>query len=168
MKNILSTFFIVLVVSMPIAGEVLAGEVQNLSVDQRVTAKIQAFDKKFFKDFVVYSAGTLEAPTALLFDRKDKFTLPVPLWEKPLTGEQEIILAINRLRQQSEDRSWNIPMPLRALNIVNTKGQVLGYIYTGLETDGILMKREKDGRVAVYLPSPRRYEGGGGGGGGGK
>ena len=166
MRMILTTLFIVLLVSTSILGGVVLGEVKNLSVDQGITAKIQAFDTKFFKGFNVYSAGTLEAPTALLFDRKDKYTLPAPLWEKPLAGEQEIIYAINRLRQQSQDRSWNIHLPLRALNIVNTKGQVLGYVYTGVETEAILMDRAMDGRVTVYLPTPRKIDGGGGGGGG--
>jgi hypothetical protein len=139
---------------------------KNLSVDKGIMAKIQAFDNKFFKDFDVYSAGTREAPTALLFDRKDQYHLPAPSWEKPLFGEQEIIYAIKRLNLQYEDKSWNIPLQPRVLRIVNTKGAVLGYVYTGVET--IVTDREEDGRVTVFRPSSQIFESGGGAGGGGR
>jgi hypothetical protein len=39
--------------------------------DQAVTVKIRSFDKEFFKDFDVYLSEEWEAPTILLFDRKD-------------------------------------------------------------------------------------------------
>jgi hypothetical protein len=138
---------------------------ENLAVDQGVTAKIKAVDTNFFKGFDVYSAATREAPTALLFDRKDQYHLPVPSWEKPLPDEQEIIYAIRRMKQQYEDRSWGVPLELRSLSIVNMKGEVLGYIYTGVNT--ILMEREMDGRVTVYRPTLDKSGGGGGSGGAG-
>jgi hypothetical protein len=139
---------------------------KNLSVDKGIMAKIQAFDNKFFKDFNIYSAGTREAPTALLFDRKDQYHLPAPSWEKPLFGEQEIIYAIKHLNLQYEDKSWNIPLQPRVLRVVNTKGAVLGYVYTGVET--IVTDREEDGRVTVFRPSSQIFESGGGAGGGGR
>jgi hypothetical protein len=139
---------------------------KNLSADRGITAKIEAFDTDFFKGFDVYSAGTREAPTALLFDRKDQYHLPAPSWGKPLLGEEEIIFAIKRMNQQYEDRSFKIPLPLQALNIVNSNGEVLGYVYSGIDT--ILMERERDGRVTVFRPGIDRLEGGGGGGGRGQ
>jgi hypothetical protein len=141
---------------------------QNLVRDQQITAKIEAFDETFFKYFDVYAAGTQEQPHALLFDRKDQYHLPAPAWEKPLSGVQEIVYALRRLRQLSRDpeQSWKIPLRPRALNVVNVKGDVLGYVYTGLET--IEMDREPDGRVTVHMPVLQKIQGGGGGGGGGR
>jgi hypothetical protein len=138
---------------------------KNLSEDKGITAKIEAFDTDFFKGFDVYSAGTREAPTALLFDRKDQYHIPAPSWEKPLIGEEEIIFAIRRLDQQAKDRSSQIPLLPQALNVVNRKGGVLGYVYTGVKI--ILMDREQDGRVTVYRPGTEKLDGGGGAGGGG-
>ena len=103
-------------------------------------------------------------PIALLFDRKDQYHLPAPAWEKPLPGAEEIIYALRRLNQQYQEQ-WKFPLRPRALNIVNTKGDVLGYVYTGVET--IQMDRETDGRVTVHMPVLQRIQGGGGGGGGG-
>jgi hypothetical protein len=162
MRTIVTTLFVVSLVFTPILGGVVLGGVKNLSVDQGVTAKIRAFDKKFFKKFDVYASGVTESPSALLFDQKDKYHLPDPFWGKPL-GEKEIIYAINRLDVQYHDQAWDIPMPPRALNVVNSKGKVLGYVYTGLGT--ILMDRNEDGRVTVNAPSPPMRGGSGGGGG---
>jgi hypothetical protein len=164
MRTILTTLFIVSLVFAPILGGVAFGEVKNLSVNKAATAKVRALDKKFFKKFDVYSSGVTEAPTALLFDEKDKYHLPSPLWGKPLS-EQEIIYAIDRVHKQYEDKDWNITFPPQALNVVNIKGRVLGFVYTGLTA--VLMDRKKDGSVIVYLPSFEGRSGGGGGGGGG-
>jgi hypothetical protein len=164
MRTILTALFIVSLVCATILGGVALGEVKNLSVDKGATAKIKALDKKFFKKFDVYSAGVTEAPMALLFDQKDKYHLPSPLWGKPLS-EQQIIYAIDRLDKQYEDKHWDISFPPRALNVVNSKGRVLGFVHTGLNT--ILMDVKKDGNVTVYLPSAEARGGGGGGGGGG-
>ena len=149
MRTILTTIFVFSLVLTPILEGVVRGEVKNLSADQKITAKMKAFDKKFFKGFDVYSAGTQEAPTALLFDRKDQHHLPAQDWGGPLS-EKEIIVAIKRLSQQYKDRSWYVPLQPRALNIVNTKGEVVGYVYTGVET--IQVAVNKDGLVAVYPP----------------
>ena len=137
---------------------------QNLATDQRITAKIEAFDENFFKYFDVYAAGTQEEPIAILFDRKDQYHLPAPAWEKPLPGVKEIIYTLKRMDQQYQE-GWKFPLRPRALNIVNTKGDVLGYVYTGGES--IQMDREIDGRVTVHLPVFEKFQGGAGGGGGG-
>jgi hypothetical protein len=125
------------------------GQEKNLDVNKEVTAKIQALDPAFFKDFDVYSAGEKEAPTALLFDIKDDYDIATRFWGNPLSEEQ-IIDAIRQLDYQSNDNK-NIPFPPRALNIVNLKGKVLGYVYTGLSS--VLVDRKKDGTVSVYAPS---------------
>jgi hypothetical protein len=133
------------------------GQEKNLAVNKEVTAKIRALDREFFKGFDVYSAGVKEAPSALLFDiKKDDYHLPVQFWENPLS-EEEIVYAIHRLDDQYIERTWDIPFEPRALNIVNAKGEILGYVYTGLTH--VLMDRKKDGRVTVFLPTARQYEG---------
>jgi hypothetical protein len=124
------------------------GQEKNLWVNEGVTAKIRAFDREFFKGFDVYSAGEKEAPTALLFDIKDDYHLPDRFWGEPLS-EDEIIYCIQRLDDQYNDNK-NIPFLPRALNIVNLKDKVLGYVYTGLNS--VLMDRKKDGQVTVYPP----------------
>jgi hypothetical protein len=149
MRTILTTIFVFSLVLTPILEGVVRGEVKNLSADQKITAKIKASDKNFFKGFDVYSAGTQETSTALLFDRKDQYQLPAPDWAGPLS-EKEVISAIQRLSQQYKDRSWYVPVQPRALNIVNSKGEVLGYVYTGVET--IQTDLKKDGLVTVYPP----------------
>ncbi len=64
-------FFVVFLVSVAIAVTLAWGAVyKNLETNKAATAKIKALDKKFFKGFVVYSAGTKESPTALFFDLK--------------------------------------------------------------------------------------------------
>lgn len=157
-KLVLSVFFVAL------AGAVLAlspvwGQEKNLSVDQEVTAKILALDQAFFQGFDVYFSGqSTEVPTALLFDIKDDYHLPSPLWGKPLRDE-EIIYAIHRLDDQYLSREWDIPFKPRALNIVNSRGETLGYIYTGVSH--VTMDRKKDGRVTVFRPQPQYFNWGG-------
>ena len=119
----------------------------------RVTAKIKALNKEFFKGFEVYTAGTKENPSALLFDINDNYTIADRLWESPI-NEQQIIYAVHRLDDQYINREYDIPLPPQAYNIVNVKGEVLGYIYTGVTK--ILMDRKKDGRVIVYLVVPKQ------------
>lgn len=132
---------------------------QNLAVDRCATEKIRAFDLDFIRSFDVYSAGVRETPHALLFDKRgDKYHLPCRFWEEPLS-EGEILYAIRRLEDQYQERIWGFSFPPRALQIVNTRGEVVGYIYTGL--DCILMKREKDGRVTVFLPDVTPSDGDG-------
>jgi hypothetical protein len=143
-----AVFFIVFLVSAVMALNLAWGQEKNLYVNKEVTAKIQALDPGFFKGFDVYSAGVKEAPTALLFDIKDDYQLPAPYWGSPLSEEQ-IIYAIQSLDDQYNDNK-SLPFPPRALNIVNLKGKVLGYVYTVLNS--VLMDRNKDGKVTVYPP----------------
>ena len=130
------------------------GQVENLSINKEVTAKIRALDKEFFKGFDVYTAGTQENPSALVFDIKDNYTIVDRLWGEPL-NEQKIIYAIHRLDDQYSNRQYDIPFPPQALNIVNVKGELLGYVYTGATK--VLMDRKKDGRVIVYLIQPKQF-----------
>ncbi len=158
-------FFLVFLVSAVIALSLAWGQV-NLATNGQVTAKIKDLDVGFFKGFDVYPAGVKEAPTALLFDAKGGCVLPCrvsktalskekvatgKIWGAPLS-EKEIISAIKQLDYQYKDPVWKIPFEPRALNIVNVKGEVLGYIYTGV--DSVLMDRKKDGSVVVYPPTP--------------
>jgi len=148
MKKQGAILFVVFLVSVVIALNSAWGQEKNLYVNKEVTAKIQTLDPAFFRGFDVYSAGVLEAPTALLFDIKDDYDIATRFWGNPLSEEQ-IIYAIRQLAYQSNDNK-NIPFPPRALNIVNLKGKVLGYVYTGLNS--VLMDRKKDGSVSVYPP----------------
>jgi hypothetical protein len=148
-------FFMVVACAVIALPLVLWGQAKNLSVNQAVTAQIRAFDKEFFKGFDVYTAGTDENPTALLFDMRDNYNIASWLWGDPLT-EAEIMYAIPRLDNQYRDRKYDIPFAPRALNIVNSKGEILGYIYTGITH--VLMDRKKDGRVIVFLPTLLPYE----------
>jgi hypothetical protein len=148
MKKQRVLFSIVFFASLFVAINLVWGQEKNLGINQEVTAKIRAFDREFFKGFDVYSAGEKEAPTALLFDIKDDFKLPDRFWGPPLSEEQ-IIYAIRSLDDQYNDNK-RIPFPPRALNIVNLKGKVLGYVYTGINS--VLMDRKKDGSVLVYAP----------------
>jgi hypothetical protein len=158
--------WLVFVVVFAVASNFALGALHALRADETlaenaaVTARIRAFDQEFFQGFDVYSAGTLENPTALLFDRKDTYTLGSQLWGRPLKPEQ-IIYAIQRLDDQYVNRQYNIPYQPRALNIVNTKGEVLGYVYTGLTY--IEMTRKKDGQVFVYFPVADQFGGDRGG-----
>jgi hypothetical protein len=142
-------FCVVFLVSVAIALNLAWGQEKNLDVNKEVTAKIRAFDREFFKKFNIYSAGALDAPTAMLFDVSgDDHNLSSPTWGKPLS-EAEIIYAIHSINEQQKDNTL-IPFPPRALNIVNLKGKVLGYVYTVLNS--VLMDRNKDGKVTVYPP----------------
>jgi hypothetical protein len=149
MKKRGAVFFIVFLVSAVMALNLAWGQEKNLYVNKEVTAKIQALDPGFFKGFDVYSAGVKEAPTALLFDIKDDYYITTRFWGESLSKE-EIIYAIYALEDQYTDNKL-ILFPPRALNIVNLKGKVLGYVYTGLSS--VLMDRKKDGSVSVYPPS---------------
>jgi hypothetical protein len=133
------------------------GQERNLDENKGVTAQIRAFDRAFFKGFDVYAAETDEYPTALLFDSKDEYSLPDRFWGRPL-NEDEIVRAIRNLDTQHLDHSWDIPLWPRALPIVNTQGKVLGYAYTGLAW--VVMDRKKDGRVTVFRPIARQFDGG--------
>ncbi len=155
-------FFVVFLVSVVVALTLAWGQV-NLATNKEVTAKIKDLDVAFFKGFDVYPAGVKEAPTALLFDIKGGCKLPCrvsktalskekvaqgKIWGPPLSKD-EIIYAIKALdAQYTEDK---LPSPPRALNVVNVKGEVLGYVYTSLDT--VNMDRKKDGTVVVYPPS---------------
>jgi hypothetical protein len=148
MKKQGAIFFVFVLVSVVIALNLAWGQEKNLETNKEVTAKIKALDPAFFKGFDVYSAGEKEAPTALLFDIKDDNQLPAQHWGPPLSEEQ-IIYAIQSLDGQYNDNK-SLPFPPRALNIVNLKGKVVGYVYTVLNS--VLMDRKKDGTVIVYRP----------------
>lgn len=150
-------FFLIMLVFNFATFDLSLCQEKNLSVNREVTDKIRAFDQEFFKEFDVYSAGVREYPTALLFDPKDDYHLPSRFWGSPLKAD-EITYAIERLDEQYLDRSWGLSFEPRALNIVNKKGQVLGYIYTSLIN--VLMDRKKDGRVTVFLPTRQPYDDG--------
>jgi hypothetical protein len=158
MKKLMISVFVVFLAGAVLAMSPVWGQHKNLSVNPEVTAKIRAFDGEFFKGFDIYSAGTDENPSALLFDIKDDFHLPDRFWGKPL-NEEEIIYAIHRLDDQYISRQWDIPFEPRALYIVNRRGEILGYCYTGMTR--VLMDRRKDGQVTVFLSSPEFYQGGG-------
>ncbi len=144
---------ILIVALIPVSSP--SAQEKNLSVNPEVTARIRVFDREFFKNFDVYSAGVQEAPTALLFDLNDNYHLPSRFWGSPLS-EEEIIYAIRRLDDQYIDHTRDLPFVPRALTIVNKKGAVVGYVYTGMGT--IMMDRKKDGRVIVFLPSLIPYK----------
>jgi hypothetical protein len=159
MKKLMSSVFVLFLAGIFFALSPAWGQAKNLSVNQEVTAQIRAFDPAFFKGFDVYFAGaSKEIPTALLFDIKDDYHLPSPLWGKPLSDE-EVIYAIHRLDDQYISREWDIPFAPRALNIVNCKGETLGYIYTGVSH--VTMDCKKDGRVTVFRPTPQYFNWGG-------
>jgi hypothetical protein len=149
MKKHIASFYILFLVSTLITLGPAWGQEMNLGINQEATAKIRAFDREFFTGFDVYSAGVREAPHALLFDMKDDYHLPTRFWGKPLS-EEEVVYAIRRLDDEYIDRQWDIPFEPRALNVVSRKGEVLGYVYTGLTH--VLMNRKKDGQVTVFPP----------------
>ena len=148
-------FFMLFLVGTLIALGPVWGQEKHLAVNKTVTAKIRVFDREFLKGFDVYSAGTTENPTALLFDIKDDYTLAVRLWQNPLT-EEAIIYAIPRLDDQYREQKYDIPFEPRAINIVNSKGEILGYMYTGMMH--VVTDRKKDGRVIVFRPTLLPYE----------
>ena len=160
MKKLILSVFIMTFAGVVIAlGPVWGLQNKNLSVNAEVSAKVQALDQTFFQDFDVYFAGaSTEIPTALLFDIKDDYPLPSPLWEQPLR-DAEVTYAIHRLDDQYLSREWDIPFAPRALNIVNDKGDILGYIYTGVSH--VTMDRKKDGQVTVFRPRPQYFNWGG-------
>jgi hypothetical protein len=152
----LGVSLVIFVIVAVIALSSVWGQEKNLATNKAVTAKIRAFDQEFFKGFDVYAAETDEYPTALLFDRKgDAYQLPDHFWGRPLT-EEEIIRSIRRLDAQHLDPSWDVPFWPQALAIVNMKGEILGYVYTGLSY--VVTDRKKDGRVTVFRPIARRLE----------
>jgi hypothetical protein len=158
MKKLVLSVFIMVLTGVVLALSPVWGQDKNLSVNAEVTATIRAFDQAFFQEFDVYFAGaSTEVPTALLFDIKDDYHLPARSWGKPL-NEEEIIYAIRRMDDQYIDPKWDIPFEPRALNVINVKGEVLGYCYTGLTY--VRMDRKKDGRVIVYRPEAHHYDGG--------
>ena len=126
---------------------------RNLSVNRDVTQKVKNLDAIFFRDYTVYSAGTDENPTALLFDFKgDDYDIAIRFWGKPL-GDKELEYAIYRLDEQYKDPEWRfLRFEPRALTVINRKGETVGYVYTSL--DSVLMKRYQDGRVKVDRPMP--------------
>jgi len=158
MKKRVVAISLIMLVSAVVTCDLSSGQERQLGVNREATAKIRAFDKGFFKDFDVYLAGVKAAPTALLFDLRDDYHLPSRFWESPIT-EEDIVHVIERLDVQYIDHRDKLRFRPRALNIVNTKGELLGYIYTSL--DSILMDRKEDGTVTVHVPSlptprPRR------------
>ncbi len=156
-------FFVVFLVSVVVALSLAWGQVSNLSVNKEVTAKIKAGDKAFLKTVVVYPAGVRELPTALFFDVKGGCAKPCKVSRKELTkeevaeanvwgppiGYEEIMHRVKAMDAQANDQT-KMPFPPRALNIVDLKGQIVGYVYTGLPT--VNMERTKD-VVVVYPPS---------------
>ena len=124
----------------------------NLLENPEMTARIQAFDPEdFTMYFDVYAAEKLEAPTALLFDRKDDYHLPSRFWGEPLSQE-EIIYAIKRLKDQYINAGSALTFEPRALAVVNLKGEVLGYVYTSIRSNKIVTERKEDGQVKVFPP----------------
>ena len=158
-KLVLSVFIMALAGAVLVLSPVWGLQEENLSVNAEVSAKVQALDQTFFQDFDVYFAGaSTEIPTALLFDIKDDYHLPSPLWEQPLR-DAEVTYAIHRLDDQYISREWDIPFAPRALNIVNSEGETLGYIYTGVSH--VIVDRKKDGQVTVFRPRPLYLDRGG-------
>ena len=158
MKKLVVSVFVMVFAGAVLFMSPVWGMEKNLSVNPEMTARIQAFDlEDFTKDFDVYAAEQLEAPTALLFDMKDDYHLPSTFWGEPLSQE-EIAFAIHRLRDQYLDYRDQLTFAPRALNVVNRDGKVLGYIYVGGRED-IVMDRKKDGMkvVKVFPPSVQRW-----------
>ena len=153
-------FLVILLGALSLAfGIGYPSDLQNLSVNKEATERIGAMDRAFFHRYEVYSAGVREAPTALLFDLKgDNYHLPCRFWGEPLK-EDEIIYAIKRLQDQYVEPIWCLTLPPRALNIVNKRGEILGFIYTSM--DEILMRRKRNGEVTVFLPILIPADGGG-------
>jgi hypothetical protein len=155
MKKLVTSVFVLFLAGIVFAVIPVWGQDKNLAVNPEVTAKIRALDQTFFQGFDVYFAGaSTEIPTALLFDIKDDYHLPSPLWEE-LLSNGEVIYVIHRLDEQYLSREWDIPFEPRVLNIVNGNGETLGYIYTGVKH--VSMDRKKDGRVTVFRPKPHYF-----------
>ena len=138
---------------------------KNLWENKEVTAKIRAYDQEFISSCDVYMVWVKDAPMALLFDLKDDdYHIAGKFWGQPLRYEETIRAIYNIYDQWDNTLIWYIPFRPRALSIVNLKGKVVGYVYTGLDT--VLMDRRKDGSVTVY-PLDSLSGGGGGSGAGG-
>ena len=165
-KLLISVFFMVLAGAVLVMSPVWGLE-KNLLPNPEMTDRIQAFDPEdFTMYFDVYAAEVLEAPTALLFDRKDDYHLPSRFWGKPL-NQKEIAYAIRRLKDQYINAGSALTFEPRALSVVNLKGEVLGYVYTFIREGDIVMERKEDGQVKVfppnfYLPAYSAPAGGGG------
>ena len=166
MKKLVAIFFVVCLFSVANALNIAWGQEKNLGVNEEATAKIRAYDREFFKGFDVYSVWVKDAPMALLFDsRDDDYYIASRFWGEPLK-EAEIAYILHNLNGQYYNTFfWDVPYPPRALNIVNLKGQVVGYVYTGFDAV-LMMDRKKDGSVTVYPPDQQSGGGGGGAGGG--
>ena len=161
MKKFGAIFFVVFLVFVFTSLHLAWGQEKNLWPNEEATAKIKAYDLEFFKKFDVYQVWLKEAPMALLFDSKDDdYHIASRFWGEPLS-EPEIVYALrNVIDQYDNTLIWYIPHQPRALSIVNLKGQVVGYVYTGLDSSSVLMDRKKDGSVLVYPPD--QLSGGGG------
>jgi hypothetical protein len=162
MKKLGAIFFVVFFVSFVFTLGLARSQEKNLWANTAVTTKIRAYDQEFISSCDVYMVWVKDAPMALLFDIKDDdYHIAGRFWGQPLRQE-EVIRAINNINDQYNNTLiWYIPFRPQALNVVNLKGKVLGYVYTGL--DSVLMDRKKDGSVTVYPPDP--LNGGGGGSG---
>ena len=161
MKKLLLTVFIMVVVGgiftlSPVwslqLGDVRGLHEEDLPENPEMTARIQAFDPEDFTMYYdVYAAELLEAPTALLFDRKDDYHLPSMFWGEPLK-QDEIVYAIRRLMEQYIVAGSAVTFKPRALNVVNLKKEVLGSVYTFVSKGDIVMERMEDGQVKVFPP----------------
>lgn len=124
---------------------------ENLQGDPQVTQRITQGDFVFLSSFEIYHAGTKEFPVALLLDfRGDLYRIASSLWEDPI-GVEEAIHAIRKMQERYQECPSCFFRPPQALAIINTKGEKVGYIYTGLRD--IFMERRRDGKVKVFLPS---------------
>lgn len=149
------TMLVVLGGIMAGLSSTLYAQEMNLHVSRDATVKIQTLDREFLRDFDVYVADSISYPTAILFDRRDTYTIADRYWGTPLTVDR-IEEAILGAQFQYESGNWDFVRSPQAINIVNTHGALLGYVYTSLA--GVLMRRSPDGAVRVYKPnyiSPR-------------
>ena len=94
MRRLIIFFTLIFLVFAVVALRPVWGQEKNLGVNKEVTAKIRAFDREFFKGFDVYSAGTDENPTALLFDIKDDYQIADRFWEDPSARRRSSTLSI--------------------------------------------------------------------------
>jgi len=158
MKN-LTTLLIAAALAVA-ACSLPAVDQRNLSISRDATQKIGNGDTVFLGNYTIYSAGTKENPTALLFDfKRDDYDIAIRLWGEPL-GEKEVEYTIHRLHEQYKDPEWRfLRFEPRALTVINRKGEKVGYIYTSL--DSVPMKRYQDGTVKVYRPMPLPHDGNG-------
>ena len=67
--------------------------------------------------------------------------------------EQQSGRAIRRLKEQYISAGSALPFEPRALNVINLKGEILGYVYTSMRRNYIVMDREEDGQVKVLPPN---------------